>query len=59
MREPVGISLHRTPLNNIAFGHSMHTCLGIKLAKMEAQAMLEIVLEPSTNQNTCLMIWSV
>ena len=43
--DPQEFQLHRTPPNHIAFGHGIHTCLGITLAKMEARVMLETVLE--------------
>ena len=43
--DPQEFQLHRTPPNHIAFGHGIHTCLGITLAKMEARVMLDTVLE--------------
>ena len=42
---PQEFRLHRNPTNQIAFGHGIHTCLGITLAKMEARIMLETVLK--------------
>ena len=35
----------RVPPNHLAFGHGIHTCLGISLAKMEALVMLETLLD--------------
>lgn len=42
---PQTFDITRRPPNNLAFGHGIHTCLGISLAKMEALTMLEVVLE--------------
>ena len=43
--EPQAFRLQRQPPNHLAFGHGIHTCLGITLAKMEGQVMLETVLD--------------
>lgn len=43
--DPQRFDITRQPPNNLAFGHGIHTCLGISLAKMEALTMLQVVLE--------------
>jgi len=45
---PQEFRLNRTPPNHLAFGHGIHTCLGITLAKMEARVMLDTLLEQTS-----------
>ena len=41
---PQEFLIERKPPNHLAFGHGIHTCLGISLAKMEALVTLETML---------------
>jgi len=43
--EPDAYRLERNPKDHVAFGHGVHTCLGVSLARAEAQALLSAVVE--------------
>lgn len=46
---PQEFLIERESPNHLAFGHGIHTCLGISLAKMEALVMLETVLSRTSD----------
>ncbi len=42
--DPERLDIHRTPNPHLAFGTGIHVCLGLKLARMEAEVAFERVL---------------
>jgi len=42
--DPDGFRIGRNPKDHVAFGHGIHTCLGMSLARAEAHALLGAVV---------------
>lgn len=45
--DPERFDIHRKPKPHLGFSHGMHLCIGMNLARVEAQAMLGRLLAPS------------
>ncbi len=46
---PDVFDIHRTPNRHLAFGHSIHFCIGAPLARLETKIALEVMLQRFTD----------